>query len=179
MNSKGKATSTAKDSVYRALQGDILPESEIISELKGCLSDHQRKALDGVSWYVYGISGSGRTHTGAIAALVQAVENHDDVVRIYDHSCTDYHAMAIVGDHVEMLLEHFSENIQGMFKIDKSKPKADSGLPVPQKITKPVRISIPFYLGENPSVMDAIAMNGLSAGLAMYKFRNNNGLCTF
>ena len=32
---------------------------------------------------------------------------------------------------------------------------------------------------ENTTVMDAIAMNSLSAGLATYKFRNNNGLCTF
>ena len=115
MNRTCKSTSTTKDSAQ--VEGWILkPDPGIISRLKGCLSNHQQKQLYGVSCYLYGIRGSDKTHTGAVTALVQAVENPSAPERIFNHSGTDSYAMAIVGDQVEMLLERLPENIRGRFK---------------------------------------------------------------
>jgi len=137
MNKTGKEYISTADSIQA--EGWVLePDPEVMPRLKGCLSNHQQKQQDGVLCYLYGIRGSGRTRTGAVAALVQAIENPGTPKSIFNHSGTDSYAMAIVGDHIRMILERFPENMRGRFKIDKSKPMADTGLPFHLKIAKPV-----------------------------------------
>jgi hypothetical protein len=56
---------------------------------------------------------SGKTYTGSIEILVQAIENPGAPERIFKYSGTDSFLMTIVGDQVVMLFERFPENIQG------------------------------------------------------------------
>ena len=65
---------------------------------------------------------SGKTYTGSIEILVQAIEKPGAPERIFNYSGTDSFLMTIVGDQVVMLFERFPENIQGRFKKTRASP---------------------------------------------------------
>lgn len=95
---------------------------KVVENLKGLLSEFQRRQLDGVSWYLYGLRGSGKTYTGAVAAMIRAVEFPNTTIMLYEHGGNELYMMLTVADYALSLIKRLPVEEQCKFMVVKIRP---------------------------------------------------------